>query len=71
MYEIGKDLFYDDNINLCPQLPTHKPYKDFSQSTRDKAQIFLDYMDEILCNRKKDQFEYLKKEEISNVNNSE
>jgi hypothetical protein len=66
VYEIGKDLFYDDNINLCPQLPTYKPYKDFSQSTRDKAQIFLDYMDEILCNRKIDQFVYLTKY-ISNM----
>jgi hypothetical protein len=56
VYEIDKPAFFDDNINLCPQFPKHKPYKDFEQSIKDKAQIFLDYINEILCyaiNKKK------------------
>jgi hypothetical protein len=61
VYEIDKPVFFDDNINLCPQLPKHKPYKDFEQSIKDKAQIFLDYINEILCNKQKVNYEYLLK----------
>ena len=59
VYEINKPPFYDNNINLCPSLPTYKPFKDFDESIQTKAKIFLDYMFEILCNKDKVMQKYL------------
>lgn len=51
VYEINKPQFYDNNINLCPALPVYKPYKDFDDTIKAKAKIFLDFMFEVLCNK--------------------
>ena len=28
VYEINKPIFYENKINLCPQLPSHTPFND-------------------------------------------
>ena len=66
VYEINKPQFYDDKINLCPPLPKYKPFKDFSEETRQKAKIFLDYTEEILCNYNKEVLAHLNKW-VSNI----
>ena len=54
VYEINKPIFYENKINLCPQLPSHTPYKDFPKNIKDKCQIFLKYIMEVLCNNRED-----------------
>ena len=51
VYELNKPQFYENNINLCPPLPTYKPYKDFDESIKTKVNIFLDFIYEVLCNK--------------------
>ena len=41
VYEINKPIFYENKINLCPQLPSYSPYKDFPKNIKDKCQKFL------------------------------
>ena len=40
VFEINKPVFYESNINLCPQLPIFKPYKDFTDDIKSKVEIF-------------------------------
>jgi hypothetical protein len=54
VYEINKPQFFESNINLCPQLPEYKPYKEYPPELKTKVNIFLDFMLEILCNNNKD-----------------
>jgi hypothetical protein len=44
VFKIHKAVFYESNINLCPQLPTFKPYKDFTVDTKSKVGIFLSFI---------------------------
>jgi len=61
VYEIIKPQFYDNKINLCPPLPSYKPYKDFDEIIKNKAKIFLDYTKEILCNNNMEILTHLNK----------
>jgi hypothetical protein len=61
VYEINKPQFYDDNINLCPQLPVYKPYSEFSTEIKQKVNIFLDFMLEVICGNNKENFKHLNK----------
>jgi phage/plasmid-associated DNA primase len=61
VYEINKPIFYENKINLCPQLPSHTPYNDFPKHIKDKCQIFLNYMFDVLANKREDVFLHLKK----------
>ena len=61
VYEIHKPQFYDSFINLCPPLPVHKPYKEFDKTIKDKVQIFLDFMLEVLCGDNKEIQNHLNK----------
>jgi hypothetical protein len=54
VYEINKPVFYENKINLCPQLPNHTPYKDFPKNIQNKCQIFLSYIFEVLCDKRVD-----------------
>lgn len=59
VYQLNKPLFFDDKINLCPQLKEAKPYADFSNEVKAKVQIMTNYIFEILANRNKDVFNHL------------
>ena len=61
VYEINKPVFYENKINLCPQLPSHTPFNDHPKIIKDKCQIFLNYMFDVLCNKRDDVFLHLKK----------
>ena len=54
VYEINKPVFYENKINLCPQLPNHIPFKDFPKNIQNKCQIFLSYIFEVLCDKRVD-----------------
>ncbi len=59
-YEVNKPTFYDDKINLCPQMKytfnvEYKPTKE----TKTKLNFLLDYMKEILCSSKEDSYNFL------------
>ena len=56
VYEINKPVFYENKINLCPQLPSHTPYNDYPKAIKDKCQIFLNYMFDVLANKREDVF---------------
>jgi len=59
VYKINKPLFFDDKINLCPQLPIYKPYKDFDKTIQYKVNIFLDFIKEILASGNDDVYNYI------------
>ena len=61
VYEINKPVFYENKINLCPQLPSHTPYKDYPKAIQNKCQIFLNYMFDVLANKREDVFLHLNK----------
>ena len=61
VFEINKPVFYESNINLCPQLPIFKPYKDFTDSIKSKVEIFLSFVKEVLCNNNLEIYNYLLK----------
>lgn len=61
VFEINKPLFYESNINLCPQLPTYKPYKEFDENIKNKVEIFINYLKEVLCNHNLLSYNYLLK----------
>ncbi len=61
VYKLNKPLFYDDKINLCPKLPIAKPYKQFSQDIKNKVNIFLDYIKEIVASNNEDMYDYILK----------
>ena len=60
-YQLGKPIFFDNKINLCPQLPVVKPYKDFSDDIKKKVELMLGYMKEILSSGKENVYNYLTK----------
>ena len=50
VYKINKDLFYDDNINLCPRLKhTYHPRTSFSEQTHKAVNLMLDFILEVIC----------------------
>ena len=59
-YEINKPVFYENKINLCAQLPSATPFNDHPKIIKDKCQIFLNYMFDVLCNKRDDVFLHLK-----------
>ena len=61
VFEINKPVFYESNINLCPQLPIFKPYKDFTDDIKSKVEIFLSFVKEVLCNKNLEIYNYLLK----------
>ena len=61
VFEINKPVFYESNINLCPQLPTYKAYKDFTDDIKSKVEIFLSFIKEVLCNQNMIIYNYLLK----------
>lgn len=61
VYKLGKPVFFEDKINLCPQLPTPKPYKDFTQAIKDKVDIYLSYMKEVMSSSNEEVYQYLLK----------
>ena len=61
-YEINKPTFFDDKINLCPQMlykydDNYRPSKE----TKEKLNFLLSYMKEILCSNKQDCYDFLLK----------
>ncbi len=46
---------------MCPQLPSHTPYKDYPKAIQNKCQIFLNYMFDVLANKREDVFLHLNK----------
>lgn len=59
VYKLNKPQLFDDCINLCPQLPKAKPYKEFDEDTKKKVQIFCDYVLEVLASGNKDVYDYI------------
>lgn len=59
VYQLNKPQLYEDKVNLCPQLPTPKPYKEFDDETKKCVELFLDYINEVLASNNKDVFKYI------------
>lgn len=62
VYEMGKERFYDDKLNLCPSLlHEYKPYDEFSKDTKANVDIISNYILEILSNNNKEYETYITK----------
>ena len=59
-YELSKEVFYDDKMNMCPRMK-HKyvQYDTFKKSTRSKVNVMLNYIKEILASGRDDSYTYL------------
>jgi hypothetical protein len=66
VYEINQPVMYGNKLNLCPPLPNHKPYKEFSDDIKKKVEVYFDFMLEVFCSNRPEIFSYLCKW-ISNV----
>jgi hypothetical protein len=61
-YELNKPLMYENKLNLCPAFKhNYKPYKSFSDDIKEKVDIMLNYIYEILADSNQDQYDYLLK----------
>ena len=59
-YELNKDIFFDDKINLCPRIRhTAQAFESFSGATKAKVGIMLNYINEVLANGDKAVYGYL------------
>ena len=59
-YELNKDVFYDDKMNLCPRMKhQYIKYEDFSKKVQKKVQIMLNYIKEVLASGQEDANTYL------------
>jgi hypothetical protein len=59
-YELNKDVFYDDKMNLCPRMKhQYIKYEDFSKKVQKKVQIMLNYIKEVLASGREDTNTYL------------
>jgi len=49
-YEFGRETFYDNKINLCPKiLHQYEPDYIITDEVKEKRDIFLNYILEVLC----------------------
>ena len=60
VYKLNKDIFFDDKLNLCPQMK-HKyvEYKTFDTTVKSKVDMLLNLIFEIWCNGKKDMYDFV------------
>lgn len=60
--QLNKPDQFDNYINVCPKMKAkYKPYKDFDKETKEKVDMFLGYMKEVLANNVDECYEYLLK----------
>lgn len=60
--ELGKPVFYDDNLNVCPQIPyKYKPYSEFPDDVKNGVEMMNNYILEILASDNKDSYHYILK----------
>ena len=61
-FEVNKEVFYDDKINLCPRMKhQYVQYETFSKSIQKKVHVLLNYIKEILSNGRDDVQGYILK----------
>lgn len=61
-YEVNKETFYDDKINLCPPMKyTYDESYVPTEEVTNKLNFILNYMKEILCSDKEDSYQFLLK----------
>ena len=61
-YELGMPRIYDNKLNLCPPLKhTVRPYATFDNATKDKVQIMLRHIYEVICSCDAPQFEFIQR----------
>lgn len=68
VYQINKDTFFDDKINLCPPMKfkVSKNYIEPNRRVMSKLEYVLGYMKDILCSGDEDCYNFLLKW-VSNV----
>jgi hypothetical protein len=60
VYEFGKPLFYEDKINLCPDIKhTYEDNYIITEDIKQKRDLFLSYIFEVLCSSKEDSYQYI------------
>jgi hypothetical protein len=61
-YEFGKPELHDDKLNLCPKIKhSIQPYETFPNEIKEKVDIMLNYVKEVLCTGNQSHYDYLLK----------
>lgn len=60
-YEFGKEKIIGDYLNLCPNLKAQYKHKfeDYDEDTKNKVQIMLNFIKEVLANNNENSYDYL------------
>jgi len=61
-YEFGKPELHDDKLNLCPKIKhSIQPYETFPNEIKEKVDMMLNYVKEVLCTGNQSHYDYLLK----------
>ena len=59
-YDINKPILYDSYLNLCPKIKqSYKPYTEFEEPIKDKVNLMLNHINEVLCSNNKASYEFV------------
>jgi hypothetical protein len=59
-YELTKDVFYDDKMNMCPRMKhQYIKFEEFNKKVRTKVKVMLNYIKEVLASGRDDTNTYL------------
>ena len=53
--------FYDNKINLSPQLPSFPSYETFAEEDKETLNVFLSYIKEVIANNNEEVYDYVLK----------
>lgn len=61
-YDINQPTFYENFLNLCPKIKqSHTPYQDFTKEIKNKVEIMLNHINEVLCSNNNESYEFILK----------
>ena len=59
-YDINKPVIYDNYLNLCPKIKqTYKPYVEFEDALKEKVNLMLNHINEVLCSSNQASFDFV------------
>ena len=61
-YELGKETFYQNTLNLCPKMKhSYKPFEQFDDSVKTSMNFMLKFIKDIICGGKQDSYNFTMK----------
>jgi len=59
-YDINQPVLYDAYLNLCPKIKqSYKPYTEFEKPLKEKVDLMLNHVYEVLCSSNKASYDFV------------